>query len=249
MSAVLHIAEQVIRQNMPRQPLLVCWKQWRAEQRLKERGVRFRQCDPDQVEAAYTAMPTEDFHAINGRQEWANWRTIPRALSGQVPNRPLRIVDLGCGAGASTRVLAYYAPAGSSILGLELSANLVELARRRTYRHQSGVPVPVTFACQGVTLPFHDADQQPLPDGSIDLVNASGIVGHHLTTANTLDLIDQICQVLTHDGLAVLDVGPTMSARTLQGLMKQAGFAFLGRYRSWVFDPCGQIAFRRTRSA
>src|SRR5205823_2777685 len=108
-------------------------------------GVRYRTTDPAAACEAYAAMTEEEFDASNARQQWANWRTIPRALSGCVEDRPLRVVDLGCGPGSSTRVLAFYCPAGSRITGYDQAEPLLELARRRTYKHRSGAPASVEF--------------------------------------------------------------------------------------------------------
>lgn len=81
--------------------------------------LNFRHGKNEQAVAAYQRMTLEEFDAINARQRWANWRTIPRNLSGRLENRPLRALDLCCGVGQSTEVLAHYLPAGSQILGLE----------------------------------------------------------------------------------------------------------------------------------
>src|SRR5262249_12923252 len=148
------------------------------------------------VAAAYAAMTDAEFAAINGRQDWANWRTIPRALSGHVPDRPLRVLDLGCGTGGSTLVLAFYAPAGSHITGYEFAAPLVEVARRRDYRHREGQPTRVEFVCQGVSEPLHAADGSLLAGGSVDVVNASGVVGHHLDAESIQPLVAELRRVL-----------------------------------------------------
>lgn len=108
---MLTITGREIRRHGPGNALGVCWRQWLAERRLARRGIHFRDTNLEAVSAAYGAMSAAEFDAINGRQDWANWRTIPRALSGHVPDRPLRILDLGCGTGSSTQVLAWYAPA------------------------------------------------------------------------------------------------------------------------------------------
>src|SRR5262245_8177039 len=104
----------------------VCWRQWRAERALARRGIHFRTTDLDQLAQAYAAMSADEFDAINGRQDWANWRTIPRALhTGKLPQRPLDILDLGCGTGSSTQVLAWHCHPRSRILGYELAAALI----------------------------------------------------------------------------------------------------------------------------
>ncbi len=241
---MLVIPESEIRKHGPGRVLAVCWRQWRTERRLARRGVRFRSVEPDRVAAAYLAMSAAEFDAINGPQDWANWRTIPRALSGQVPDRPLRVLDLGCGTGGSTRVLAFYCPAGSHITGYEFAESLLAIARKRDYRDKTGRPARVDFACQGVTDELCEADGSPIAAASVDVVNASGIVGHHLNAATIGPLVAELRRVLKPDGVAMLDVGPTMPASTLRNTLTPAGFRFLGHHRSWFGDPTGEMVFR-----
>ena len=236
---MLVIPEDEIRAHGPGRLLVVCWRQWRVERALARRGVHFRATAHDEVAAAYAAMSQGDFDAINGRQAWANWRTIPRALSGNVPDQPLRVLDLGCGTGSSTRVLAFYCPAGSHITGYEIAEPMLSFARRRDYRHRGGSPARVDFLCQAVTERF------PEPDRSVDLVNASGIVGHHLRPETIAPLIAELVRVLRDPGVAMLDVGPTMPAPILKRMMTQARFNFVGRYKSWFGDRTGEMVFRK----
>lgn len=241
----LFIPERDIRRHGPGNALAVCWRQWRAERRLARRGVHFRATDPEQVAAAYAAMSLEEFDAINGRQAWANWRTIPRALSGTVPDRPLRVLDLGCGTGSSTAALAFYCPAGSHITGYELVEALLVFARRRTYRTRTGSEARVDFVCQGIGEIFRQPDGAAVPVASVDVISASGVVGHHLSADTFPPLLDEIERLLAPEGVAMLDVGPTLPATTLRRLMEQSGFVQIGHYRSWWGDPTGQVVFRR----
>jgi SAM-dependent methyltransferase len=242
-SGLLIFDERTIRRHGPGNLLRVCWRQWRAERALARRGVEFRTTSADAVAHAYEAMSEAEFDAINGRQDWANWRTIPRALSGQVPNRPLRVLDLGCGTGASTRVLAFYCPAGSEIIGYEMAAGLVEIARRRKYVHTSGQPVKVSFCCQSITESLRQTDGSLLADRSVDVVNASGIVGHHLNPQTVRPLVQELKRVLVPGGIAMLDVGPTLGEVDLTAVMTGEGFEKLGRWRSWILDPTGEVVF------
>jgi SAM-dependent methyltransferase len=196
------------------------------------------------VAAAYAAMSDAEFDAINGMQDWANWRTIPRALSGHVPDRPLRVADLGCGPGSSTRVLAFYCPERSHITGYELVPGLVEVARRRPYPHRGGRPARVEFVCQGVTEPLGAGDGKSVPDQGLDLVNASGVIGHHLNAQTVRPLVAELRRVLAPGGVAMLDVGPTLGDAQLSRAMADGGFTRLGRWRSWWLDPTGEVVFR-----
>jgi SAM-dependent methyltransferase len=243
---MLFISESEIRANGPGGILAVCWRQWRMERALARRGVQFRATDPEQVAAAYAAMTEEEFDAINGPQEWANWRTIPRALNGNVPDdRPLRVLDLGCGAGGSTRVLAHYCPEGSRVTGYEFAEPMLVLARRRVYRHGSDAPAHVDFVCQSVTETLRQADGTPIPGGSVDLINASGVVGHHLDPESFQPVLAEIARVLDPGGVAMLDIGPTMPGPVLKSLMAAAYFRFLGHFKSWWGDRTGEMVFRR----
>ena len=235
---MLLLSEREIRRNGPGRILAVCWRQLRVERDLARRGIHFRATAFDQVLAAYAAMTEAEFDAINGRQDWANWRTIPRALSDQVQDGPLRVLDLGCGTGSSTRVLAHYCPLGSRITGYEIAEPLLAFASRRNYRLRDGTKANVDFMCRGVTEPLRQ------PDASIDVINASGVVGHHLEPATIAPLIAEMRRVLVPGGVAMLDIGPTMPGRELRRLMT-ADFTYAGHHRSWFGDLTGEMVFRR----
>jgi SAM-dependent methyltransferase len=242
---MLRISEADICRHGPGRILAVCWRQWRTERKLARRRIRFRTDDADEVRKAYAAMTSEEFDAINGRQDWANWRTIPCSLRGRVPDRPLRVIDLGCGTGGSTRVLAFYCPLGSWITGYELAAPLLDVARRRVYRHRSGREMQVDFRCQALTEILREADGRPVAAATVDVASASGVVGHHLNAETVRPLIQELLRVLRPGGLAMLDVGPTLRARQLIELLPAAGFQFVARTRSWFLDPTGQAVFMR----
>jgi SAM-dependent methyltransferase len=242
---VLLIPEEEIRRHGPGNALGVCWRQWRVERSLARRGIHFRTTDLQLAANAYAAMSDREFDAINGRQDWANWRTIPRALSGHVPDRPLRVLDLGCGTGSSTRVLAFYCPLGSSVIGYEIAPPLLEVARRRDYRHRSGQPARVEFVCQGITEPFRQSDGVLWTDHGVDVVNASGVVGHHLNPDTISPLVREMQRLLAPGAVALLDVGPSLRDATLTQIMTVAGFRRLGRWRSWFGDPTGEVVFQK----
>jgi SAM-dependent methyltransferase len=158
----------------------------------------------------------------------------------------LQVIDLGCGTGSSTRVLAFYCPAGSRIIGYEMVRPLIECARRRRYLHRTGETVNVTFICQPVTEPFRQADGSLVPPGSIDVASASGVVGHHLNGETVLPLVRQLQRTIAANGIAMLDVGPSLPMKTLVPVMARHDFTVVGRYKSWLLDPTGQVVFRRS---
>jgi SAM-dependent methyltransferase len=243
--SALHISESEIRRHGPGNLLGVVWRQWRAERALARRGVHFRTTDLAALSAVYAAMSDEEFDGINGRQDWANWRTIPRSLSGHVPNQPLRVLDLGCGTGGSTRVLSFYCPLGSHLTGYEFAAPLVEVACGRSYPQRNGQPARVDFCCQGVTEPLHDARGSLVADASVDVVNASGVVGHHLNPTSVLPLIAELKRVLRPGAAALLDVGPTLSDSELSAVMLAHGFRRIAYRRSCFLDRTGQVGYQR----
>jgi SAM-dependent methyltransferase len=228
----------------PRNPITVVLRQRRVERALARRGISYRSTNPAVVGAAYAAMSEEEFEAINGPQSWANWRTIPRALAGRLPDRPWTVIDLGCGTGTSTRVLAAVAPPGSEIIGYELVPEFLTHARRRRYLDPAGGDARVRFVCQGVSGVLRDGDRS-LPDRSVDVANSSGVLGHHLNPATARPLAAELGRVMRTGGIALLDFGPTLRSHQLIDVMRPAGFQPLGRYKCVPLVPSGQVAFRK----
>ncbi len=79
---------------------------------------------------------------------------------------PLRIADVGCGAGATTMSLLRHAPPGSVAHGLDLSPALVEVARRRR-----------TAGARNIAFEVADMGTLPPPDVRYDrLVSRLGVM-------------------------------------------------------------------------
>ena len=229
--------------------LSIFFRQATSEHFLKYlRGVDFRQDENAKALRAYRAMTAEDFEAINARQRWANWRTLPRNLSGHVPDRPLSVIDLCCGIGHSTEVLACYLPVGSSILGLEFNPDFVRVARARAaqYQHRSGALIQPRFAAQSVLETFRDEGRKEVSGGSVDLVNCSGAVGVHFKPDATRVLAKEIARVLRPGGIALIDSGPRgTSTRALTEIFDGLGFKRLNAARSCFVDYSVQVCFRK----
>lgn len=231
----------------PAQSLLgILWRQLATERRVRRNGQDFRQSDNAAACAAYVAMDDADFVHVNARQAWANWRTIPRSLDGRLPARPVAGIDLCCGVGDSTAVLAWCCPPGSRVHGLEISADFVARARRRAYHDHDGRAATVTFGVQSVLEPWRDEDGAVFAESSLDLVNASGAVGCHFDRAACRTLVAECARVLRPGGIATIDAGPSgTDATTLHRLFADAGFRLEARHRSCPLDQYRQLCLRR----
>lgn len=210
------------------------------------KGVQFRQRRNEAARRAYCAMAADEFEGINARQAWANWRTIPRNLSGRAPARPLKAIDLCCGTGHSTEVLAHYLADGSEILGLEYNPRFVDVARSRRFFHDGGAPARVRFNTQSVLETFRGDDGAEVADRSVDLVNSSGAVGCHFDADATSTLADEVARVLRPGGLALIDSGSggTGTGEVVE-IFHSRGFHPLNRARSCFLDRYTQVCFRR----
>jgi SAM-dependent methyltransferase len=195
-------------------------------------------------------MPPELFSGINARQVWSNWRTIPRNLTGRLRNHRVKMVDLCCGIGDSTQVLAYYAPDGSEILGLEFNPGFVAHARSRRFANRRGRRLRVQFSAQSVLDIFRDATGARLPDGSVDVVNSCGAVACHFDLSATAVLAREIARVLKDDGFAMIDTGPGLRrSRKLIHVFEAAGFSAAHRVRSCFADRYTHVCFQKVKGA
>jgi len=210
------------------------------------RGIAFRTARNDEACRAYASLRLWEFEAINERQAWANWRTIRRNLRGHTPRRPVSAIDLCCGTGGSTEVLAYCLEAGSAILGVDADARFVTAARERRYLTRRGQAADVRFGCQSVLEPLRDEAREPIPDASVDVVNSSGAVGCHFEAKATAVLAAEVDRVLRPGGLALIDSGPDGTRpQELRAIFHALGLRAIHRARSCVFDRYWQLCFRK----
>jgi SAM-dependent methyltransferase len=195
---------------------------------------------------AYRAMHSREFEAINARQQWANWRLIPKNLNGQLPLRPIEAIDLCCGTGQSTEVLGWYLPEGSRILGIEFNPEFVSKASGKTYLHHGGNPASVRFRAQSVLETFRDVDGTPLPDATFDLANSCGAVGCHFDREATGKLAREVARVLRPGGIATIDSGSAGTKKSdLIEIFLSAGFSVCHARKSVFLDPYTQVCFRK----
>jgi len=110
----------------------------------------------------------------------------------------MRVLDIGCGRGTLLRVLDEQVRFTTPPIGIDLSAEMLSLARRDNAGRQ--------FArATAATLPF--------ADGSFDLVTA-GYVVKHLDDAELQALLAEVLRMLRPGGLALIwEFGPTGNRR------------------------------------
>lgn len=219
---------------------------WHEVRVRKLRHIQFRSRENQKAREAYAAMDPWEFEGINARQAWANWRTIARNLEGRLPREPVRAIDLCCGTGQSTAVIAHHLSAGSEILGLEFSPRLVGVARSRSYPNVSGEPLRVRFRAQSVLEPFRDEEGELVAEGSVDLVNSCGAVGCHFDPEATRTLAAEVARVVRPGGIAAIDSGRSGTGPAdVQAIFVRHGFEAIHRARSCFLDPYLQICFRK----
>ena len=152
--------------------------------------------DPRYVPAAGRAWLTglyDPVMALTMRERAFRSALIDAALLSDP--RPRRVLDLGCGTGTLTRLLAEADPS-LEIVGIDGDEEVLARARRRT-------------ASYGERVRFHRgmADELPIEDRSQDVVIASLLL-HHLSPATKLHALEEAHRVLRDGGrLLVADWG------------------------------------------
>lgn len=123
------------------------------------------------------------------------------ALLGDVRGR--LVLDFGCGSGENTLLLARR---GARVVGVDISASLIALARRRL--EINGMPGAAAFA-------IGSAHDLPLPNGSVDVLFGIAIL-HHLDLDATSR---EVHRVLKPGGRAIFQE-PVRDSRVLRTIRK-----------------------------
>jgi SAM-dependent methyltransferase len=138
-------------------------------------------------DAEAASFDDEPDHGLRDERTRAAWWEL---LAPLVPEPPAQMVDLGCGTGSLSVLLA---EAGHQVRGLDLAPAMIEQARRKAERAE-------------VTVDFRvgDAGSPPYGTSSADLV----LVRHVLWAMRDPDAaLAEWCRVLRADGRLVLVEG------------------------------------------
>ena len=144
----------------------------------------------EQVAAVYESLRTTDEAPV-------------RRIRQLLPDRPVTGLDIGCGTGRYSRLLARLLPDGSRLVASDISAAM--LAELETDDHGHAVElVPVRST----------AEELPMRTSSLDLVTAFNCV-HHFDLGRFLT---DVARVLKSDGqLFIYTRTPLQNARTIWG--------------------------------
>ena len=144
----------------------------------------------DQVAAVYESLRTTDEAPV-------------RRIRQLLPDRPVTGLDVGCGTGRYSRLLRGLLPAGSRLVGSDVSAAMLAQFKAGSGGQGPGV-VPLVSA----------AEQLPLRTASLDLVTAFNCV-HHFDLGRFLTAA---ARVLKPGGqLFIYTRTPQQNARTIWG--------------------------------
>jgi SAM-dependent methyltransferase len=135
--------------------------------------------DWDEHAADFDEQPDHGLRDPDVRAAWAE------VLLPELPASPARIADLGCGTGS---VAALFAEAGHEVVGVDLSARMLTLARAKAE----------------VDFRLGDAADPPLPAGSVDVVFARHVLW---TLPEPADVLGRWTRLLRPGGRLVLVEG------------------------------------------
>lgn len=148
--------------------------------------------------------------------------TLLRAIG---PGRaPLRVADIGCGAGTQSRL---WAAKGHQVYGADINAALIELARQRA-------------AQDGMTVQFSVASATSLPwkDASMDLCIAPELLEH---VADWQSCLAEMVRVLRPGGALFISTSNKLCPRQEEFTLPMYSW-----YPGWIKRRCEQLA-RTTR--
>jgi SAM-dependent methyltransferase len=152
------------------------------------------------------AFDDEADHGLRDPQVRAAWQAL---LAPLIPAHPVRIADLGCGTGSLAILLAEH---GSRVFGVDISGNMIRLARAKA--RAAGVAVDFVRG---------DAADPPFAEASFDLVLARHVLW---AFENPDAVLQRWVDLLAPDGRLILiegqwSTGAGLSASECRSLVLQ----------------------------
>lgn len=141
--------------------------------------------------AGYASPPDQLARMAQLRRGVRKGKKIRRVLEhelGPAPWPNIRGLDFGCGPGTIT---AYFAKRAGAIVGVDIDADAVALARRR-FRYSN-----LEFVC-------HASSRLPFDDGSFDVIMVNHVYEH---VRDPAELFAEVRRLLKPGGLAYLAAG------------------------------------------
>ncbi len=127
----------------------------------------------------------EDWDALN--KELLGDFNLPLSIAQKMPQKAKTVVDLGCGTGG---VLEELLPKAKEVIGVDGSARMLELARRRFSENS-------TKDISNISLRIGELDHLPLKDNEADFA-CINLVLHHVTDPKLV--LHEIKRILQKDG-------------------------------------------------
>ncbi|BAC92312.1 class I SAM-dependent methyltransferase [Gloeobacter violaceus] len=148
---------------------------------------------------------------------WPNETWVRDCLVKAVTRPPGRILDLGCGTGSTTVLLARAFP-GARVTGLDLSADMLVAARLKAKREKLAVEW------------LHgDARASGLPEASFDLVSAS-LLFHETPPDEVPVILAEMHRLLVPGGQCLILDGAQSTLRRVEWLGEIFEEPFIGAY-------------------
>jgi len=144
------------------------------------------------------------YDVLTAQQHWR--AQIERLLDHYPPSTAERVLDLGTGPGISAFTLAAALPAGSSVIGVDLSPQMIARAKQHAAR-SPGLPVEFCVA---------DASELPFADASFDRVTGHSFL---YLLPDPVAVLREVRRVLTPEGVATF-MEPAREGSLLKAAMR-----------------------------
>lgn len=157
----------------------------------------------NQLNHSFYSVVAKDFDQTR-QSAWAGWSELRRFLEKFEAQKPLRVLDVGCGNGRFLDFLAQNLP--NQIIectGLDLNPELLALARTRTKNFSPKISAQWQ-EFDLVTAWLDESIGQPPFDTEYDLIVVFGVMHHIPSAQQRLEWLNNFQECLGTDGLLVV---------------------------------------------